>query len=116
VIAGATGLTLLAGCFADRERPAPPLLHIVLDQDSVTSPDTITGSILVTDRDGIDSIWLTVDTVRRGDDAFFETRYGSTFKFPIRSGLTKFDRVPVVLEARDVVGFSGALDTVVVVK
>lgn len=92
------------------------MLRIVLDQDSVTSPDTLTGSILVTDIDGIDSVWLTVDTVRRGDDGFFETSYATRFRFPIRSGFTKFEQVPVVLEARDVVGYSGALDTVVVVK
>lgn len=110
------GLSLVAGCFEDRPRPAPPVLRIFLDKDSVTTPDTITGSIEVMDRDGIDSVWLTVDTVRRGDDGLFETSYGSRFKFPIRAGFAKFDRVPIVLEARDVVGFSGALDTVVVVK
>jgi hypothetical protein len=116
LIAGAVEVTLLAGCFEDRQRPAPPVLGIVFDRDSVNTPDTITGSIVVTDRDGIDSVWLTVDTVRRGDDGFFETSYDSRFKFPIRGGLAKFERVPVVLRARDVVGYSGALDTVIVVK
>jgi hypothetical protein len=110
------GLTLAAGCFGDRPRPAPPMLRIVFDQDSVDTPDTLTGSIVVTDRDGIDSIWLMVDTSHQAADGFFETSYSSPFKAVIRSGLAKFDRVPISLQARDVIGYTGALDTVIVVK
>jgi len=92
------------------------VLRIVFDQDSVDTPDTLTGSIVVADRDGIDSVWLTVDTAQRVADGFFETSYSSPFAIGIRGGFAKFERVPVVLKARDVVGFTGVLDTVIVVK
>ena len=104
------------GCFEDRPRPAPPRLQLTLTSDTVTSPDTLTGAVRVDDTDGIDSIWVTVDTVRRGDDGFFQTSYSTVFVFPIRSGFVKGDHILVRLEARDVVGFRGSLDTAVVVR
>ena len=109
-------MAVLAGCLGDRARPAPPVLDITLDKDSVRSPDTLTGSVRADDRDGIDSVWVTVDTLRLGDDGFFEQTYQSRFRFPIRSGHVLGDRIPVRLQARDVVGFMGVLDTVVIVR
>jgi hypothetical protein len=103
-------------CLEDRPRPAPPVITITIDQATVRSPDTVTGTITVRDPDGIDSVWVRVDTVRRGDDAFLETVFSSPYRFPVRSGLVAFDLVPIRGEARDVVGFVGLKDTFVRVR
>ena len=107
---------MLAGCLGDRPRPAPPVLEITLDKDSVRSPDTLTGIVRAEDVDGIDSVWITVDTLRVGDDGFFEQTYQSRFRLPIRTGYVLGDRILVRLQARDVVGFMGVRDTVVIVR
>ena len=106
----------MAACLGDRPRPAPPVLDITLDKDTVRSPDTLTGSVRADDRDGIDSVWVTVDTLRLGDEGFFQQTYQSRFRFPIRSGHALGDRILVRLQARDVVGFLGVLDTTVIVR
>jgi len=105
-----------AGCLGDRPRPAPPVLQITLDKDSVSSPDTLTGTVRAQDRDGIDSVWVTVDTLRVGDDGFFQETYQSRFRLPVRGGHVLGDHVLVRLQARDVAGFMGVLDTAVVVR
>ena len=107
---------MLAGCLGDRPRPAPPVLEITLDKDSVRSPDTLTGIVRAEDVDGIDSVWITVDTLRVGDDGFFEQTYQSRFRRPIRTGYVLGDRILVRLQARDVMGFTGVRDTVVIVR
>ena len=104
-----------SGCLSERPRPGPPALQIVLDQTTVHSPDTLTGHIQVSDPDGLDSIWLTVDASQAAADVFLETSYGASFGLAVRSGLTAGQRVPVRLEARDLLGFRSALDTSVVV-
>ncbi len=118
LLVAACGLGLAAGCLSERPRPAPPVLAIVIDSDTIrsTTPnDTLTGSVRVTDADGLDSIWLQVDTTRVGVDGLFETVFERPFRFGVRSGLTPSTQVPVVLEARDVVGFRSRLDTFVTV-
>ena len=107
---------MLAACLGDRPRPAPPVLEITLDKDSVRSPDTLTGIVRAEDLDGIDSVWITVDTLRVGDDGFFEQTYQSRFRLPIRTGYVLGDRILVRLQARDVMGFTGVRDTVVIVR
>jgi len=107
---------VLAGGLGDRPRPAPPVLEITLDKDSVRSPDTLTGIVRAEDLDGIDSVWITVDTLRVGDDGFFEQTYQSRFRLPIRTGYVLGDRILVRLQARDVMGFTGVRDTVVIVR
>ncbi len=118
LLVAACGLGLAAGCLSERPRPAPPVLAIVIDSDTIrsTTPnDTLTGSVRVTDPDGLDSIWLQVDTTRVGVDGLFATVFERPFRFGVRSGLTPSTQVPVVLEARDVVGFRSRLDTFVTV-
>ncbi|PYO81245.1 MAG: hypothetical protein DMD37_01625 [Gemmatimonadetes bacterium] len=80
------------------------------------SPDTVTGTISVRDDDGIDSVWLTVDSVRRGDDGFFQSTFVSTYKFPVPAGLVLGNKVPILGEARDVIGFLGVKDSFVTVR
>jgi len=94
------------------------VLSIELDNKTVhsTTPnDTVRGSIRVADPDGLDSIWMRVDTARAGADALFETVYQSRFAFGLRAGLPQGEPVTVTLEARDLVGFMSRRDTFVTV-
>ncbi len=114
----ACGLGLAAACLSERPRPAPPLLSLVLNSTTVRSAtpnDTLRGTVRVEDADGLDSIWMEVDTARAGADGLFETVYRSPFRFAIRSGLPPSTQIPVTLLARDVVGFRSQLDTFVTV-
>ena len=108
-------LAAVAGC-EDRPRPAPPQLAIHFDRDSVKTPDTLTGTIHADDPDGIDSIWLSVDSTTDGRDGQFQTSFQAIFVFPIKSSHSLGEHVPVVLRARDVTGFTSTLDTFVVIK
>ena len=103
-------------CLEDRPRPAPPFIRLTIDQATVASPDTVTGTITVDDEDGIDSVWLAVDTVRRGDDGFFQTTYVRTYRFPVPAGRVFGDTIRLQGEARDIVGFLGVRDTFVRVR
>jgi len=114
----ALGTLLLAagaGC-DDRPRPAPPQLAIHFDRDSVNTPDTLTGTIRADDPDGLDSIWLSVDSATDGRDGGFQPTFQAIFAFPIKSSHSLGEHVPVVLRARDITGFTSLLDTFVVVK
>jgi hypothetical protein len=108
-------LVLGTACLSERAPPSPPILQIVLNQTQVTSPDTLTGTVRAEDRDGIDSVWVTVDDQRAGQDGFFETVVVAPFRFLIPPGLPQTTVLPVRLEARDIAGFSTTLDTIVVV-
>jgi hypothetical protein len=116
--AGAGLAAALAGCLSERPRPAPPQLSIMLDATTIrsTTPnDTLTGSVRAADSDGLDSLWLQVDTIHVGVDAAFDLVYQNRFRLAVRSGLPQGTQVPVVLQARDVVGFRSQLDTFVTV-
>ncbi len=104
-----------SGCLSERPRPGPPALQIELDRTAVHSPDTVTGHISVSDPDGLDSIWLTVDASQAAADVFLETSYGASFGLAVRSGFGAGQKVPVRLEARDLLGFRSTLDTSVVI-
>lgn len=89
------------------------MVRITLSQTAVTSPDTLTGTVRAEDNDGIDSVWVTVDTERAGEDGFFETVLIAPFRFIIPPGLPANRVLPVRVEARDIAGFSTTLDTIV---
>jgi hypothetical protein len=115
-VAGLTAVVVWAsGCLSERPRPGPPALQIEFGKTAVHSPDTLTGQVQASDPDGLDSVWLTVDSSRGGADAFLATSYAAPFSFKIRSGYTAGQHVPVRLEARDLSGFRSTLDTFVVV-
>lgn len=90
-------------------------MSVVLDQIEVTSPDTLTGTVRAEDRDGIDSVWVTLDMERAGEDGFFEPLVIASFRFLIPAGLPATTVLPVRLEARDIAGFRTVLDTLVTV-
>lgn len=100
---------------SERPRPSPPVLSVILDQPTVTSPDTLTGSVRAEDRDGIDSVWVTLDTDRAGEDGFFEPVVVARFRFLVPAGHPVSTPLPVRVEARDIAGFSTVFDTIVVV-
>jgi hypothetical protein len=104
---------LVAACLEERPRPAPPVLRITLDQVEVTSPDTFTGTVRAEDLDGIDSVWVTVDMERAGEDGLFRTVLVAPFRFVIPPGLPATSVLPVRFEARDIAGFSSTLDTII---
>jgi hypothetical protein len=112
---------ILAGCVEDRARPGPPVLSFTLDQTTVqsnnppTPPDTLSGRVRADDADGLDSVWVSVDSVEAGEDAGFDRSISFTFRFLIGSGKTAATQVPIRIRARDIAGFEVARDTYVVV-
>lgn len=114
LVALLTGATL-AACFEARDRPGPPRLAIVLDTIYVGSPDTLTGRVAATDPDGIDSLWLIVDSVRFGEDGFLESVIDLPFIALIPQNRPIGFQVTLRFEARDAVGFVASTDTFVTV-
>lgn len=112
---GALLLAVAAGC-EDRPRPAPPQLHIVITQDSIVTTDSVEGTLRADDPDGIDSAWLSVDSVTAGVDGLFQPTVQAPFQFAIKPSHGLGEHVPVLLTARDVTGFTSRLDTFVVIK
>ena len=107
-----------AACLEERPRPGPPQLTFTLDRTNVrskTPPDTLAGSVRADDPDGLDSIWVTVDSVTKGEDGGFETVFSRRFSFLIGAGKPQGDLIPVELRARDIAGFVVTRDTFVVV-
>ena len=82
---------------------------------SATPPDTLAGTVHAQDPDGLDSVWVTVDSVPAGEDGRFEQSFTSRFRFLIGAGKTPGTQIPVQLRARDIEGFEVARDTHVVV-
>jgi hypothetical protein len=103
-------------CQTDRDRPGPPRVRITLDQDSVHSPDSLSGTVRADDPDGIDSVWLLVDTSLSAGDGLLDQTFIATFHSNITGGHVLGDHVLVRLTARDISGYVGGLDTFVTVK
>jgi len=117
LVVAMAGCLAAAGCQVDRDRPGPPRLTITIDQDSVGSPDTLTGTVRVEDVDGIDSVWLAVDSAPPiGEDGLLEPTFFAPFKAGVRTGHVLGQRVDVRLSSRDISGFTGVLDTSVAVR
>lgn len=82
---------------------------------SATPPDTVAGTVRAEDPDGIDSVWVAVDSVVAGEDGLFEHVFTSRFRFLLGEGKSAGTQVPVVIRARDIAGFEVTRDTHVVV-
>lgn len=116
LVLGVVGASILA-CQTDRDRPGPPSLSLTINQDSVRSPDTLTGTLRADDLDGIDSIWISVDSADPlGADGLLEPTFIATYRAGIRSGHVLGDRVSIHFTARDLSGYVGGLDTFVIVR
>jgi hypothetical protein len=111
----------VVGCVEDRARPGPPLLQYTLDRTTVrsnnppTPPDTVAGTVRADDSDGLDSIWISVDSVVAGEDGAFDRTVVTRFRFLIGAGKAPSTRIPVQIRARDIAGFEVSRDTYVVV-
>ena len=108
-------LALAPACFEERDRPGPPAFAVTLDTTGVHSPDTLTGFVRVSDPDGIDSLWLLVDSIRFGQDGFFRDVINAPFVVDIPPSRPLGSRVNLRFEARDVAGFLSGVDTFVVI-
>lgn len=114
-------MTLLfaAACLEERPRPGPPQLTFTLEDTVVQSrtspPDTLGGTVRVEDPDGIDSVWVTVDSAVAGEDGRFERVFTSRFRFLIGAGKPQGAQIPIELRARDITGLEAVQDTFVVV-
>lgn len=111
----------LAGCIEERDRPSPPQLTFTLDRTTVRSinppaqPDSASGTVRVEDPDGLDSIWVSVDSVTDGEDGGFERTFSAPFRFAIGPGKPATTHIPIRFRARDIAGFVVIRDTHVVV-
>jgi hypothetical protein len=80
-----------------------------------TPPDTVAGTVRAEDADGLDSVWVTVDSAVAGEDGGFDRVFSARFRFLIGAGKTQGTQIPVELRARDIAGFQVVQDTYVVV-
>lgn len=79
----------------------------------MSPPDTVTVTLRAVDPDGIDSVWVSVDSVEVGDDGLFDRDVTARFQFLIGQGKSPGAQLPIVIRARDVAGFQVARDTFV---
>jgi hypothetical protein len=67
------------------------------------------------DADGLDSVWVTVDSTMAGEDGGFDQVFSAPFRFAIGAGKTPGTLIPIEFRARDIAGFVVVQDTHVVV-
>jgi len=80
-----------------------------------TPPDTLSGTVRAEDTDGLDSVWVTVDSAVAGEDGGFDRVFSAPFRFLIGAGKTPGTVLAVQLRARDIAGFQVIRDTSVTV-
>ncbi|HKA57823.1 MAG TPA: hypothetical protein VKD28_04355 [Gemmatimonadales bacterium] len=68
-----------------------------------------------TDADGLDSVWVALDSVEKGDDGGFDQAFSSRWLFVVTAGLNEGAVLPLTFRARDIAGFVAQRDTYVVV-
>ncbi len=78
-------------------------------------PDTLSGTVRAEDTDGLDSIWVTVDSAVAGEDGGFDRVFSAPFRFLIGAGKTPGTVLSVQIRARDIAGFQVIRDTSVTV-
>ncbi len=77
--------------------------------------DTVAGSVRVEDPDGVDSVWVTLETVEKGDNGGFNRVFDSRYSFVVGQGFTPGEQIPLTFRGRDISGFVVQRDTYVVV-
>jgi len=80
-----------------------------------TPPDTVAGTVHADDPDGLDSVWVSVDSVVAGQDGGLDRTFSSRFRFVIGAGKAATTQIPVRVRARDIAGFEVIRDSHVVV-
>jgi hypothetical protein len=74
----------------------------------------VAGEVRVADRDGIDSVWVVLDAIEKGDDGGFDQAFVSRYRFVVQ-GFSPAQQIPLSFRARDITGFVVQQDTYVVV-
>jgi hypothetical protein len=69
----------------------------------------------VSDPDGIDSVWVALDSVEKGEDGGLERSFSSRWLFIVTAGRSQGTVLPLTFRARDIEGFVAQRDTYVVV-
>lgn len=72
------------------------------------------GNLRVDDPDGIDSVWVKLETIEQGFDGGLQPAFSTHWRFVVQ-GFSPSEHIPLVLRARDVAGFEVQRDTYVVV-
>jgi len=80
-----------------------------------TPPDTLSGTVRAEDTDGLDSVWVTLDSAVAGEDGGFDRVFSAPFRFLIGAGKTPGTVLSVQIRARDIAGFQVIRDTSVTV-
>jgi hypothetical protein len=75
----------------------------------------VQGTVLAEDADGIDSVWITLETVEKGEDGGFSSVFSSRYVFVVSPGFPPGQQIPMTFRARDIAGFEVQRDTYVVV-
>jgi len=82
---------------------------------SASKADTVSGSVRAQDTEGLDSVWVSVDSVVKGADAGLQRSFSSGYRFVVPAGRTPGNQIPLSFRARDISGFATQRDTYVVV-
>jgi len=100
-----------------RDRPGPPAISFTIDDTLVSASrqDTVAGNVRVEDPDGIDSVWVKLETVEKGESGGFDRIFSSRYRFVVAAGFTPGQHIPMVFRSRDIAGFQVQRDTYVVV-
>jgi hypothetical protein len=75
----------------------------------------VAGTVHVEDPDGVDSVWVTLETVQIGFDGGFNRVFDSRYRFVVGRGFNPGEQIPLRFRARDIAGFAVQRDTYVVV-
>jgi len=75
----------------------------------------VAGNVRVEDPDGLDSVWVMLESVEKGDDGGFDRVFDSRYLFVVAAGATQGAQIPLSFRARDISGFEVQRDTYVVV-
>lgn len=75
----------------------------------------MTGIVSTEDPDGIDSVWVTLDSVELGESGGFDQFFSHRYRFFVAPGRTLGEQVPLRFRSRDISGFEVQRDTYVVV-
>jgi hypothetical protein len=107
---------VLAACFDERTRLGPPVLTLTLDRTTVASPGVVGGRVVAEDPDGIDSVWIVLDTDTAAADGLFRPVVDQRILLSVRPGHAVGSVLEVKTRGRDLDGFTTTLlDTVMVV-
>ncbi len=83
---------------------------------SASQVDTVSGTVRAEDPDGIDSVWVTVDSEERGENGGFDRVFSARYRFLVPPGQQPGIRLILQFRARDIAGFEAQRDSYVVVS